>query len=204
MEALEAIKQTRIVPVVTFHKPESILPTFGAMLSGKLPVAEITFRTEFAAEAIKLGAMTFPDMAVGAGTVTRASQAEAAIECGAKFIVSPGYSEQVHDICIGADVPYIPGCVTPTEIMNVLDHGIELIKFFPSEQYGGLKTIKALSAAFPQVTFMPTGGINESNLIEYLFNPRVIACGGSFMMSGSYDDIAAKCANAVALVNSLK
>lgn len=194
---MDIIRRTGIVPVVVLRRIEETLPTLGAMLSGGLPIAEITFRTDCAADAIRLGMITYPDMLIGAGTVLNPAQAELAIASGATFIVSPGFSEGVLSVCREHRVPYIPGCVTPTEIMTALDHGIDLVKFFPAESFGGLSTIRALSAAFPTVTFLPTGGIDEAKLSEYLAFPKVIACGGSFMMKGDYDRIAQNCKKAV-------
>lgn len=203
MEALDTIRQVRIVPVVVLRRIEDTLPTLGAMLSGGLPVAEITFRTDCAADAIRQGVITYPDMTIGAGTVLNASQAEQAIRAGASFVVSPGFSAEVAAVCREHAVPYIPGCVTPTEIMTALAHGIELVKFFPAGQFGGLATIKALSAAFPQLTFLPTGGIGESDLASYLSFPKVVACGGSFMMKGDFDQIAANCRKAAEIAKTI-
>ncbi len=204
MEALDTIRQVRIVPVVVLKRIEDTLPTLGAMLSGGLPVAEITFRTDCAADAIRQGVITYPDMAIGAGTVLNAKQAEEAIRAGASFVVSPGFSAEVADLCRDHGIPYIPGCVTPTEIMTAISHGIELVKFFPAGQFGGLSTIKALSAAFPNLTFLPTGGIGENDLTSYLSFPKVVACGGSFMMKGDFDQIAQNCRKAVEIAHSVR
>lgn len=201
MEAIDIIRQYRVVPVVVLHRLEDALPTLGAMLSGGLPIAEITFRTDCAADAIRQGMITFPDMTVGAGTVLNRKQAEQAISVGATFIVSPGFSAEVASTCKEHRIPYIPGCVTPTEIMTALSHGIDLVKFFPAGVYGGLSAIKALSAAFPTVTFLPTGGIGENDLADYLAFSKVIACGGSFMMKGDYDQIAKNCRRAVEIAS---
>lgn len=203
MEALDTIRQVRIVPVVVLKRIEDTLPTLGAMLSGGLPVAEITFRTDCAADAIRQGVITYPDMTIGAGTVLNADQAEQAINAGASFVVSPGFSAEVANLCRDRGIPYIPGCVTPTEIMTAICSGIELVKFFPAGQFGGLATIKALSAAFPQVTFLPTGGIGGDDLTSYLSFPKVVACGGSFMMKGDFDQIAVNCRKAVEIAKSV-
>ena len=132
----------------------------------------------------RLGAEQFPDMLVGAGTVVNAEQARAALAAGAKFIVSPGLSAGVAEVCREADVPYIPGCVTPTEIMQALDLGITTVKFFPANVYGGLSAIKALSAPFPQLKFLPTGGVDLGNIRDFLAFEKIVAVGGSFMMKG--------------------
>ena len=174
----------RVVPVVVIKSIEDTLPTLGALCEGGLPVAEITFRTACAADAIRLGVEKFPDMPSGAGTVINAEQAKTAIEAGATFIVSPGLSAEVAEVCRNAGVPYIPGCVTPTEIMQAISLGITTLKFFPANVYGGLSAIKALSAPFPQVKFLPTGGVDMSNIQEFLAFEKIVAVGGSFMMKG--------------------
>ena len=163
---------------------EETIPTLEALCEGGIPAAEITFRTACAAEAIRLGAKTFPDMHVGAGTVINAEQAKEAIEAGASFIVSPGLSEEVAEVCREADVPYVPGCATPTEMMQAISLGITTVKFFPANVYGGLSAIKALSAPFPQLKFLPTGGVDLGNIREFLAFDKIVAVGGSFMMKG--------------------
>lgn len=179
-----------IVPVVVIKDLADTLPTLRALRDGGIPNAEITFRTACAKDAIALGVKEFPEMNVGAGTVINERQAEDALGAGAKFIVSPGFSAGVARLCGEADVPYIPGTVTPTEIMAALEAGITTVKFFPANVYGGLSAIKALSGPFPQVKFLPTGGIDLSNLKEFLSCEKIAAVGGSFMMKG---DITANC-----------
>ncbi len=174
----------RIVPVVVIKSVDETVPTLAALRDGRIGVAEITFRTSCAAEAIRRGVQSFPDMIIGAGTVINEEQAHAAIGAGAQFIVSPGLSASVAAVCAEAGVPYLPGCVTPTEIMQALDLGITTVKFFPANVYGGLSAIKALSAPFPQVKFLPTGGVGLSNIREFLDAPMIAAIGGSFMMKG--------------------
>ena len=183
----------RVVPVVVIKDIADTLPTLAALRDGGIPVAEITFRTACAADAIKLGTETFPDMLIGAGTVINAEQARRAIDCGAGFIVSPGLSASVAEVCAEAGIPYLPGCVTPTEIMAALELGITTVKFFPANVYGGLKAIKALAAPFPQVRFLPTGGVDMSNIREFLDCDKIAAVGGSFMMKGTPDDIRENC-----------
>ena len=146
---LQQIEQMRLVPVVTIQRIEDADEMLGALVAGGLPVAEICFRTDCAEEAIKLAVKKYPDMLVGAGTVINKEQCERAIKAGAKFIVSPGLSEEVAEVCKEKDVPYLPGIVTPTEIMKALSLGLTNLKFFPAGNFGGLNTIKALSAAFP-------------------------------------------------------
>lgn len=200
MNVMEFIKSKRIVPVVVLNKLEDTVPTLSALCDGELPIAEITFRTECAADAIKLGVEKFPEMLIGAGTVINEKQAKQAIACGAKFIVGPGFSAKVAKVCKKFAVPYLPGCVSPTEVIAAIDAGITTVKFFPASDFGGLKTIKALAAAFPSVSFLPTGGISETNVLEYLAFPKIIACGGSWMMKGTPDEIREKTAQAMELV----
>lgn len=186
----EKIERYKIVPVVTIQKIEDTAGMLEGLLKGGLPVAEICFRTDCAEEAIKLAVKKYPAMLVGAGTVINGEQCERAVKAGAKFIVSPGLSKEVAKVCREKNVPYLPGVVTPTEIMKALSLGLTRLKFFPAGSFGGLNTIKALSAAFPQVRFMPTGGVNLANMNEYLSFPNIFACGGSWMMQGSREEIA--------------
>ena len=163
-DVLQKIEQCKLVPVVTIQKTEDAEEVLGGLVKGGLPVAEICFRTDCAEEAIKLAVKLFPDMNVGAGTVINGQQCVEALNAGAKFIVSPGLSEEVANVCEAEGILYLPGIVTPTEIMQALSLGLTHLKFFPAGNFGGLKAIRALSAAFPQVLFMPTGG---SKLGEY-------------------------------------
>ena len=188
----------RVVPVVVIQKLEDTLPTLKALCDGGVPVAEITFRTACAADAIREGVKAFPNMKIGAGTVINAQQAKDAIAAGATFIVSPGLSASVAEVCRENDVPYLPGCVTPTEIMQALELGLTTLKFFPANVYGGLSAIKALSAPFPQVRFLPTGGVDLSNINEFLACDKIAAVGGSFMMKG---DIVANCKKLIETIN---
>ncbi len=199
-QIIEQIKKMKIVPVVVLNSIEETLPKMQALVNGGLPCAEITFRTPCAAEAIALTAKTFPDMFVGAGTVINREQCEKAIAAGSKFIVSPGFSEEVADCCAEHGMLYLPGIVTPTEAMAAIAKGLTTLKFFPASNYGGLKTIKAICAAFPYLKIMPTGGINAENIKEYLAYDKIIACGGSWMMSGTPEEIEAKTKAAVELV----
>ncbi len=174
----------RVLPVVVIKELEDTIPTLRALMEGGIPAAEITFRTACAAEAIALGVKEFPDMKIGAGTVINGEQAHKAIDAGASFIVSPGLSAEVAEICKAANIPYFPGCATPTEIMQAISLGITTVKFFPANVYGGLSAIKALSGPFPQVNFLPTGGVDLSNIREFLAFEKIVAVGGSFMMKG--------------------
>ncbi|MDE6274118.1 MAG: bifunctional 4-hydroxy-2-oxoglutarate aldolase/2-dehydro-3-deoxy-phosphogluconate aldolase [Clostridiales bacterium] len=167
------------IPVVVIRELSETNHILSALKNYGIECAEITFRTACAEDAIKLAVKNFPEMYIGAGTVINAEQCERALAAGAKFIVSPGLSESVAKICKEKNVPYYPGCVTPTEIMQALELGITTVKFFPANIYGGLKAIKALSAPFPQVKFIPTGGIDQNNLEEYLSCDKIFAVGGS-------------------------
>ncbi len=173
-----------VIPVVVINDVSDTIKTLSALREGGINCAEITFRTACAEQAIKIGASEFPDMNIGAGTVINREQAERAVSAGAKFIVSPGFSDEVAEFCIANEVPYYPGCVTPTEIMRALSYGLTVVKFFPAGVYGGLKAMKALAAPFPQIKFIPTGGVDLTNLKEYLDFDKVYAVGGSFMMKG--------------------
>lgn len=178
------LSKIKVLPVVVIKELEDTVPTLEALRDGGIPAAEITFRTACAAEAIRLGAEQFPDMAIGAGTVINGAQAKQAIEAGARFVVSPGLSAEVAEVCKNAGIPYFPGCATPTEIMAAIALGITTVKFFPANVYGGLSAIKALSGPFPQVKFLPTGGVDLSNIKEFLAFEKIVAVGGSFMMKG--------------------
>ncbi len=185
-------EKSKYVPVVVIKDLDETVPTLTALRNAGIPTAEITFRTACAADAIRLGAEQFPDMLVGAGTVVNAEQAKAALAAGAKFIVSPGLSASVAEVCREADVPYIPGCVTPTEIMQALELGITTVKFFPANVYGGLKALKALAAPFPQVRFVPTGGVDRSNIDEFLAFEKIVAIGGSFFVKEAFEKMNAE------------
>lgn len=180
----------QVIPVVVINDEKETIEILSKLREGGINCAEITFRTACAKEAIAIGTKAFDDMNIGAGTVINAEQAKSAVQAGAKFIVSPGFSDEVARYCTDEKIPYYPGCVTPTEIMRALSYGLNVVKFFPAGVYGGLKAMKALSAPFPQVRFIPTGGVDLSNLKEYLDFDKVYAVGGSFMMKG---DIVKNC-----------
>lgn len=177
----------KFVPVVVIKEIGETEKILTALKNNNINCAEITFRTECAADAIALAVEKFPDMSVGAGTVINAKQCEDALKAGAQFIVSPGLSVDVAKICKEKNIPYYPGCVTPTEIMQALELGITTVKFFPANVYGGLKALKALSAPFPQVKFIPTGGVDRSNIDEFLAFDKIEAIGGSFFVKESLD-----------------
>ena len=172
----------KLIPVVVIKEMSQVDEILPALKADGINCAEITFRTACALEAISYAVKKYPDMNVGAGTVINEKQCRDAIGAGAKFIVSPGLSASVAKVCQDNNIPYYPGCVTPTEIMAALELGITVVKFFPANVYGGLKALKALSAPFPQVMFIPTGGVNRDNLDEFLAFEKVYAVGGSFMV----------------------
>ena len=191
----------RVIPVVVIKDINETEKTLSALRAGGINCAEITFRTACAEEAIKLGAKLFPDMNIGAGTVINEEQAIRTVNAGAKFIVSPGFSEKVALYVRKQGIPYYPGCVTPTEIMRALELGITTVKFFPASVYGGLKALKALSGPFPQVRFIPTGGVDLTNLKEFLEFGKIFAVGGSFMMKG---DITENCKKACEIIKEVE
>ena len=170
------------IPVVVIKQLTDTRKILSALREYGIRCAEITFRTDCAEEAIRLAVKEFPDLGIGAGPVINAKQCESALAAGAEFIVSPGLSVEVAEICKEKNIPYYPGCVTPTEIMQALSLGITTVKFFPANIYGGLKALKALSAPFPQVRFIPTGGVDKENMDEYLAFEKVAAIGGSFFV----------------------
>ena len=172
----------KFIPVVVIKELQETDKILTALKNSGIMCAEITFRTACAAEAIAYASANYPDMEIGAGTVINAEQCEAALAAGATFIVSPGLSPAVAKICVERNVPYYPGCVTPTEIMAALEFGITTVKFFPANIYGGLKALKALSAPFPQVKFIPTGGVDRNNIDEFLAFDKIAAIGGSFFV----------------------
>ena len=202
----EKVFETGIVHVVVLNNVEDAVPLAGALLKGGIDFMEITFRTECAAECISVISKEVPDMTVGAGTVLNVEQAKLAVDCGAKFIVSPGLDEATVKWTIENDIPVIPGTVTPTEIMKAISLGLKVVKFFPADVYGGIKAIKALSAPFGQVKFLPTGGVSEANLNEFAANKSVIAVGGSWVckkddiINHDWDKITMLSENAVKII----
>ncbi len=177
----------KFIPVVVIKELSEVDKILPALKANDINCAEITFRTECAAEAIKLANEKYPEMNIGAGTVINAKQCKDALKAGAKFIVSPGLSVGVAKVCKKNNVPYYPGCVTPTEIMQALDLGITTVKFFPANVYGGLSALKALAAPFPQIKFIPTGGVDRNNIDEFLAFDKVAAIGGSFFVKESLE-----------------
>ncbi len=182
----------KYIPVVVIKELNETDKILTALKGVDINCAEITFRTACAEEAIKYASEKYPEMNIGAGTVINAEQCEKALKAGAKFIVSPGLSVAVANMCKENNIPYYPGCVTPTEIMQALELGITTVKFFPANIYGGLKALKALSGPFPQVKFIPTGGVDRGNIDEFLAFDKVAAIGGSFFVKEALEKLEAK------------
>ena len=204
------IAQYGVVPVVVLEDEKDALPLAEALIKGGLPVAEVTFRTAAAEGSIKAMCEAYPEMLVGAGTVLSVEQVDRALKAGARFIVTPGFDEEVVDYCLGNNIPVYPGTVTPSEVTKAVKRGLNICKFFPAEQYGGVSTIKALSAPFTTVKFMPTGGVSAKNLKDYLSCSKIVACGGSWMVKGElikaheFDKIRELTAEAVELVKEIR
>lgn len=210
-EISRRISEIGIVPVIKLNHPErDAVPLARALREGGVPVAEVTFRAAGAEIAIRAMREAFPDMIVGAGTVLTLDQVKAAVAAGAQFIVSPGFNPKTVECCQALGVPVFPGCTTPTEIEAALGYGLEVVKFFPAEQSGGLAKIKAMSAPFSMVKFMPTGGINLKNLGEYIANPAIAGCGGSYMVSADlvdnqrWDEITQLCRQSIAIIKEAR
>ena len=206
----EEIARYGVVPVVVLNNPAEALPVADALLKGGLPVAEVTFRTDAAEEAIRIISKERPAMLVGAGTVLTVDQVDRAVAAGAKFIVCPGFDPEIVDYCISKNIPIFPGCTTASEVAWGVKRGLSVLKFFPAEQCGGGATIKALCAAYVGVKFMPTGGIGPKNLKEYLSCDKIVCCGGSWMVkgdlikAGKFDEIERLSKEAVALAKEIR
>lgn len=188
-EIYNKIREVGIIPVIKLTTVEEAVPLARALMEGGIPIAEVTFRTEAAAGGIAAIRRELPQMLVGAGTVLKVEQATAAIEAGAQFVVAPGSNPKVIDKVLAASIPMIPGVATPTEIEAALEKGITVVKFFPAEALGGVAMLKALSGPYPQMQFVPTGGISASNLKSYLQQKNVLAIGGSWMVSSNLDEV---------------
>jgi 2-dehydro-3-deoxyphosphogluconate aldolase/(4S)-4-hydroxy-2-oxoglutarate aldolase len=187
-ELLKRISSYGIVPVIKINDVEKAVLLANALISGGLPLAEVTFRTEEAEESIKRIVKAYPDMLVGAGTVLSIEQVDKAVNAGAKFIVSPGFNPKVVSYCISKGITVIPGTSTPSDMEAALEMGLEVVKFFPAEQSGGVEYLKAVSGPYTTLKFIPTGGINAKNLNNYLSQKNVAACGGSWMVKSDLID----------------
>lgn len=210
-EISKQIAAIGVVPVIKLTNPErDAVPLAQALIAGSLPVAEITFRAAGAATAIKKMLSAYPDMLVGAGTVLTTAQVDEAVAAGAKFIVTPGLDPDLVKYCQAKNVPIFPGCTTPTDYHTAYKLGLEVLKFFPAEQSGGLDKIKAMSAPFPMFKIMPTGGISLKNLQSYLSCPVICACGGSYMVTaeliegGKWEEITELCKQSTAIVKEAR
>ncbi len=207
---LEKIQKTGIIPVVVLNDAKDAEPLAKALIDGGLPCAEVTFRTDAAEESIRIMKEKFPEMLVGAGTVLTTDQVDRAVAAGAEFIVSPGLNPRIVKYCVEKNIPITPGCANASDIEQAIENGLEVVKFFPAEPAGGLKMIKALAAPYVGVKFMPTGGINATNVKDYLAYDRILACGGSWMVSGDlvkagkFDTIKELTAEAAAIVKEMR
>lgn len=205
---MQRINELKLVPVIVLEDAASAAPLAEALISGGLPCAEVTFRSAAAVQSIRNMAR-FADICLGAGTVLNVDQVKAAVDAGARYIVTPGFNSEVVGYCVEHDIPVIPGISTPTEIEFGLKFGLEVLKFFPAESFGGLQTLKAISAPYAMIKFIPTGGINAANVRDYLAFNKVHACGGSWMVrkdlidAGKFDEIASLTRSAVDLVAEL-
>lgn len=203
---LDQIRKIGIVPVVVLDDAKDAKSLAKALCEGGLPCAEVTFRTDAAEESIRVMTRNFPQMLVGAGTVLTTKQVDQAVDAGANFIVSPGLNPKIVTYCMKRNIPIIPGTAHPSDVEQALELGLEAVKFFPAESAGGIKMIKAISAPYTNMEFMPTGGISEKNINEYLSYSKVIACGGSWMVKsdlikdGAFDIITKLTKEAVRLM----
>lgn len=183
-DVLKRIEKTGIIPVVVLDDAKDAEPLARALCDGGLPCAEVTFRTPAAEESIRIISEKFPEMLVGAGTVLTTDQVDRAVDAGAKFIVSPGLNPRIVKYCVDKDIPVTPGCANPSDVEQAIENGLDVVKFFPAEQAGGLAYIKAIAAPYVGMKFMPTGGINANNVRDYLSCDKILACGGSWMVKG--------------------
>ncbi|MBR2207562.1 MAG: bifunctional 4-hydroxy-2-oxoglutarate aldolase/2-dehydro-3-deoxy-phosphogluconate aldolase [Synergistaceae bacterium] len=210
MMIFEEFSKIGIIPVVVLDDAKDAAPLAKVLCENGLPCAEVTFRTAAAEEAIKTMTRDFPDMLVGAGTVLTIEQADKAINAGAKFIVAPGLNPKIVQHCLDQSVPVTPGTQTPSEMEQALELGLKVVKFFPAEPAGGLNMIKAVAAAYVDLKFMPTGGINAKNVRDYLAYNKIIACGGSWMVkkdliaAGEWDKIGAMVREAADIVKEIR
>lgn len=210
MDIFERIKETGIIPVIKLENTEDAEELGRVLVRGGIPIAEVTFRAKGAAEVIKTMAEQIPELTVGAGTVLTTEQADEAIAAGAKFIVSPGFNRRVVQHVIDKGLPMIPGCMTPSEIEQGLELGLDVLKFFPAEASGGMKMIKAMSGPYGGVKFIPTGGINKDNLAAYLSSDKILAVGGSWMVKSDllkerqFDEVERLCLEAVKIKEQIR
>lgn len=210
-ELQKKIAQVGVVPVIKLNNPtRDAKPLADALCAGGVPIAEVTFRAAGAADAIRIMAESHPEMLVGAGTVLTTQQVDQAVAAGATYIVTPGFDPEIVQYCMDKGITIFPGCTTPTDYHAAYKFGLEVLKFFPAEQSGGLDKIKAMSAPFPMFKVMPTGGISLKNLATYAANPVICACGGSYMVTsdlidnGKWDEITELCKKSVQIVKEAR
>jgi len=208
MDIIEKIEELKLVPVIVVENPQNILTLGKILMKAGLPIAEITFRTKAAAEALSVLKKKFSNMLVGAGTILKIDQVKAAVNSDADFIITPGFNPKIVDYCLENKILIIPGVNTPTMVEWALDRGITVLKFFPANLSGGTEMLKSLAGPYPEVRFIPTGGINSENLIEYLKLNNVIACGGSWIVkkelisSGNFEEIKILTENVMSMIRS--
>jgi 2-dehydro-3-deoxyphosphogluconate aldolase/(4S)-4-hydroxy-2-oxoglutarate aldolase len=209
-EAIRQLGEIGIVPVIAISDVDKAVPLANALLAGDIPCAEVTFRTAEGEESIRRIAAEVPEIILGAGTVLSVDQVDKAIDAGAKFIVSPGFNLKIVNHCLEKNVAVTPGCLTPSEMEAAMDLGLDVVKFFPAEQGGGLDYIKAVAAPYTGLYFIPTGGINPANLRKYIAFKNVLACGGSWMVkkelieAGNFAEIKRLCREAVQIVANVR
>ena len=209
-DVIKALGEYGIVPVVVLNDAKDAEPLAKALCEGGLKCAEVTFRTAAAEESIKIMSEKFPEMLVGAGTVLTTEQVDRAVAAGAKFIVSPGLNPKVVKYCVEKGIPVCPGTCTPSEMEQAMDLGLDVVKFFPAEPSGGVKFIKAVAAPYTMLKFMPTGGVNATNVRDYLAYDKILCCGGSWMVKGSlieageFDKIVEMTKEAAAIVKEVR
>jgi len=210
MGVYEKLKELKLIPVAVIDNPDNAVPLGKALVDAGLPIIEVTFRTGNAIESIKKLTVELPDMLIGAGTVLKVDQVKDAIKAGVQFIVTPGFNPKVVDYCIEEKIPIIPGVNTPTMVEWAMDRGLNIVKFFPADLSGGPKMLKSLGGPYPDVEFVPTGGINIDSLKNYLELPNVIACGGSWIVNknlisnGKFEEIKDLTKEALKLIKSNK
>ena len=208
MDVIKKIEELKIIPVAVIEDSENALPLAKALMDAGLPVVEITFRTDAAANSISIIKKEFPEMLVGAGTVLTIDQVNSAIKVGSKFIVTPGFNPKVVDYCVKKNIKIVPGLNAPSFIEWGLERGLDFFKFYPADISGGSKWLKIISGPYPTARFMPTGGINDNTLIEYLKLDNVIACGGSWIVkkdlisAKNFEEIKTRTKRALSIINS--
>jgi len=208
MDVYKRIKELKLIPVAVISNVDDAVPLGKALIEAGLPIIEVAFRTEAAAESIKKLTIELPDILVGAGTVLKVDQVKDAIKRGAKFIVTPGFNPKIVDYCVNNKIPIIPGVNTPTIVEWALDKGLKIVKFFPANLSGGTMMLKSLAGPYPEMRFVPTGGININSLIDYLKLSNVLACGGSWIVkedlisTGQFEEIKKLTQTAISLIHS--